>query len=117
MKCGWRFIGIAASASLAGCATTGDVMQRAPTTQFASEKPPTQVGACIAPAILHDWGQSKIAPNDRGTMIVVSGSAWGNPVAIIDVQPASRGSQVTIRRGAVSDRVLNGIVRAAQACG
>jgi hypothetical protein len=112
----WLVLLAADAFAVAGCATTGDVIQRAPAVQFASTKPPAQVSSCIAPAILHDWGQSKIAPSDNGTMIVVSGSAWGNPVAIIEVRPASTGSHLTIRRGGVSDHVFDGIVHVAQVC-
>lgn len=107
---------VAGAFAIAGCATTGNVVQRAPSAQFASAKPLAQVNGCIAPRILKGWGQSKTNPNGSGTMIIVSGSAWGNPVAIIDVQPVLSGSRITVRRGSSSDRVFNGILRTAQAC-
>lgn len=102
---------------LGGCTTTGDVMQRAPAAEFTSAQSAQHVSGCIAPRVLKDWGQSKVTPAGDGFTIAVSGSAWGNPVAIIDVQPASPGSHVSIRRGGmVSDRVFGSIVTAAQAC-
>ena len=103
--------------SLAGCTTTGDIMQRAPVAQFTSTKPAAQVSGCIAPRIFKGWGQSKVTPSGAGSMIIVSGSAWGNPMAIIDVQPGSPGANIAIRRGGmVSDHVFNDIVAAAAAC-
>jgi len=112
-----RALVIAIALVLGSCATTGDVMQRAAAAQFASAKPAAAVSGCIAPRMLHNWGESKVVPSGAGPMIVVSGSSWGDPVAIIDVQPAASGSQVSIRRGAmVSDKVFDGIVRTAQAC-
>lgn len=102
---------------LGGCTTTGEVMQRAPVAQFASAQSAQHVSGCIAPRVFKDWGQSKVTPSGDGSMIVVSASAWGNPVAIIDVQPATQGSNIAVRRGGmVSDRVFDGIVATAKSC-
>ena len=106
------------AASLAACATTGDVMQRSPAVQFESMQSPAPISGCLAPRILKDWGQSKTSPNGRGTMIVVGGSAWGNPIAVIDIQATDPGARIAIRRGGgVSDRVFDGVVATARSCG
>jgi hypothetical protein len=101
---------------LSGCATTGDVMQRQTVRTLASPHAVAEVVGCMAPRIVRDWGESKTTPAGRGTMIAVSASAWGNPIAVIDVQPGDTGSTIAIRRGPSADRVFAGIVRIAQAC-
>lgn len=108
---------VAVAFGLTACTTTGDVMQRAPAAQFASTRTVAQVSGCIAPRVFKEWAQSKVTPSGDGSMIVVSGSAWGNPMAIINVQPVASGSQIAIQRGGiVSDRVFEGIVHNAKAC-
>jgi hypothetical protein len=111
------FMMLVASSAIAGCATTGDVMQRSPAVEFTSAQTAQQVSGCIAPRIFKDWGESKVSPDGAGSMIMVAAGAWGGPTAIINVQPSGIDARISIRRGPlVSDRVFNGIVQTAREC-
>lgn len=106
-----------AACLLAGCATTGQVMDRTPAVSFTSTAPADQIVSCYAPKALAEWGQSKVIPNGDGQTIVVSGSAWGNPLAIATVMPGQTATSISVKRGnAVSDRVFNSIVATLRTC-
>lgn len=109
-------LSIGAVLALAGCATTGNVMDRAPVASFVSSKPANVTAGCLAPVMLAQWPQTKVTPSGDGQMIVVSGSAWGNPVAIFTIEPALHGSRVALRRGSVADRVFMNIETSAHKC-
>lgn len=109
-------LSIGAVLALAGCATTGNVMDRAPVASFVSSNSVSVTAECLTPIMLAQWPQTKVAPSGDGQMIIVSGSAWGNPVAIFTIEHAYDGSHVALRRGSVADQVLKSIETSARAC-
>lgn len=103
--------------AMTGCATTGQVMQNAPSATLASSQSAQAVVNCYAPKAIQEWGQSKIVPDGAGQIIVVSASAWGNPIAVATVMPSNTGSSVTVRRGKMtSDRVFDSVVSTLRGC-
>jgi len=102
---------------LSGCATTGQVMQRAPSVTLTSSATPQQVVNCYAPKALANWGQSKVIPNGDGQTIVVSASAFGDPIAVASVMPSGSATSIAVRRGnMVSDHVFDSIVSTLRGC-
>jgi hypothetical protein len=98
------------------CSTPGDVMKSPSTNRLQSSKSVDVVMGCVAPKILSDWGESKISPDEKGQMMVISGSAWADALAIVDVQPSDAGSSIILRRGRTADRVYRSIVSQIRGC-
>lgn len=110
-------VAIALVIACAGCVPTSAVMQRSPVAKIDSAKTVAAVVGCYAPRVLAaGWSASKVVPSGRGQMVVVDGSAWGDPIAVVDVQPANAGSTVSVRRGAVTDRVFDPLTQMLRSC-
>jgi hypothetical protein len=96
-----------AIASVSGCASPGDVMQRAPAATLTSSKTVRAVVGCAAPLAFKKWPHTKVVPDEGGTMLLLGGDVWGNVPIIADVQPTPHGSTVTVRRKLTTDHVFN----------
>lgn len=107
---------LALSLACTACATPGDVAGKAPFVTSTSVKDAQTVAGCVAPKVTAEWPQTRVIPADGGQRILVSGSAFGEVVAAVDVKPSSSGSLSEIRQGAGRMGVLTGVVESVKSC-
>lgn len=109
---------VLAALSLAGCSTPGGLMQKEPEASLVSAKPLSEYMQCeMSRIFMSSWSESHSMPVGDSQVIVVTGSAFGGAVAMIEVRPSGSGSEIAIRRATmVTDHVFETIEADARAC-
>jgi hypothetical protein len=116
----WAMVVVAAL--LAGCATPNEVRQRAPHREFQVSRSPAEVRTCIGPAMdeaIMGFGLTHLV-RENGDMVSVISRNLETTLAVTDIRPAARGSDVTIHIGPTifsRDTFAAGVEKAVRECG
>lgn len=91
-------IAAVAALSLSGCASTQDVLSRAPSQVLSSDKNYLDVAACIG-----DLNNMPVQERGDGSRVIAVKAMAGNVGAVYTVKPNGTGSTVELRQPGIMD--------------
>ena len=93
MNKAYAFTAIALAASLAGCASTQKVLDKAPTEVFRSDKSQNEVAFCLA-----NKNNTGALERDDGSKVVLIKNGYGGVSLAFTIWPDGDGSRVEYRK-------------------